>query len=420
LATQEDAIEAIEDGENVCLTGKAGTGKSHVIKQTSNNRTLLAAPTGISALNIGAETAHSLFNIPIGIITDEEKKKHAPKCQEIFGGNDIIERIVLDEVSMVRADGLDWIDLKLREVKQVDLPFGGIQMVVVGDFFQLPPIVSPKEKPHFKKQYLSPWAFNSKVWKQADFQLLNLDKVFRQNNADQIDALNKIREQLDGWEEAVDQINIWGESPNEHNSVILCNFTKDADAVNAEEYRKEQGEERLYRAIKSGKFRKDDVLVDQELYLKLGCRVIVCANSPGSHAHDYRNGMTGTVVEFGEECVYVELDGGDTVPVIVNKWEKFGYSNGVNGLTKGVEGTFSQIPLKLGYAISVHKSQGMTLDNISIDFGDRCFTDAQAYVALSRAKDLRNVHLVRPLRTDDILVASKVKRFIKKASQTLS
>jgi ATP-dependent exoDNAse (exonuclease V) alpha subunit len=407
MATQQEAIDLINSGKNVFLSGSAGVGKSHVINQIINNSTALCAPTGIAALNIGGATCHSLFQLPIGLITEEEKEKIPWKFREVFSNN-FIKRIVIDEISMCRSDYFDLIDTRLKRIKNNDLPFGGLQIITVGDGFQLPPIVSNAEKRYFRRQYKSPYFFDSKVWNQAGFVSAILDKVYRQSDEEQILVLNKIRTKAEGWEQAVGQINDWCSAPSEEEQLTLCNYRKDANVINDYYYDKLKGKEYSYKAVKTGKFNPSDSIVEKEIKLKEGTRVVICANSVEG---GYVNGERGVVLKCDPNSVVVELETGDIVSVENNKWERYGYGRTLKGLTKIVEGTFSQIPLLLGWAQTVHKCQGMTLDNCCVNLGKRSFDYHQSYVALSRVKNLKNMSLTRPIEYSDIQVDKRVVDF---------
>lgn len=403
--SQQVAIDAIQSGKNVFVTGGAGVGKSHVINQVSDDKSVLVAPTGVAALNIGGSTCHSVFGLPFGLVTDKDMTTIKPSLREIFG-KDGATRLILEEISMCRADYLDLIDHKLRMVKGNSEPFGGIQVVCVGDGFQLPPIITNGEMKHFRRKYKSPYWFDSKVWKEGGFTPVLLEKVYRQEDEQQIALLNSIRVKDKNWQVAVQRLNEWCTAPHSEDVLSLCNYNKDADVINKKFYSECTGKERFYKGIKTGKFKAGDCIVEEDLYLKEGCKVVICANGEG-----YVNGQRGTVESFDSEGVVVAIEDGGTVLVEPYKWERVSYSKLMGSLTKVVEGSMTQIPLKLGWAISVHKAQGMTLDGCRVDLGERSFSDHQTYVALSRVRDLKNISLARPVREDDIMVSEKVRRF---------
>lgn len=408
MTDQAVAIALIQEGYNVLLSGGAGVGKSYIIGQINDNHTVLAAPTGIAALNIGGETCHSLFNLPFGLVTDEDRNKNPKKVAELFS-TDYIKRLIIDEISMVRADYLDLIDYRLRRVKMNNKPFGGIQVVVVGDFYQLPPIVARKEARHFKKMYDSPYAFDSKVWQEANFNPVLLQKVYRQSDEQQIALLNAVRMKTKHWKHAVDRLNEWCPQPTGEDELVLCNYKDDADFVNRSFYKRIDGDEVTYRAEITGNFKENDCIVDPKINLKEGVKVVLCANCPNK---TYRNGQRGTVVTCEEKTLLVRLDDDDSIVLVEpHKWERIKYSKLMGSLTKIPDGTFKQLPVRLGWGLTVHKAQGMTLDKCSYNLGRKSFAPHQTYVGLSRIRDLTQMGLTRPIERDDIIVDERVKRF---------
>lgn len=411
MGTQAEAIELVEQGENVFISGSAGVGKSYTIHQINDERTVLGAPTGVSALNIGGDTVHSLFGIPHGIITEEDKEQFSYRTFEIFGSGNV-DRLIIDEGPMLRADALDLVDCRLRVALACDQPFGGIQTIIVGDPYQLPPIVTSQEKRHFRRLYRSPFFFNSYAWQDGEFESIVLDKVYRQEDIEQVEVLNKIRTKAEGWEDAMHTLNSWSSSIEDENRIVLCCYVKDADKINARYFNKLKTERRVYTGKKEGKFRVTDCIVNPEIELKVGARVIICANSGPENPYTYRNGQMGEILEFMDDAVVVALDSGQTVAVSPHQWERIGYvSEKLTGLSKEVEGTFRQIPLRLAYATSIHKAQGLTLDSVEVNLGRRAFAPHQTYVAISRVRNLRNMTLTRPIEADDIAVDSRVAKF---------
>lgn len=407
---QQQAISLIESGANVFMTGGGGVGKSWVIEQINNDRTVLVAPTGVSALNIGGETCHSIFNLPFGLVTDEDRNKNPKKCAELFAG-DYINRLIIDEISMVRADYLDLISHRLQRVKLNNKPFGGLQVVVVGDFYQLPPIVGRREARHFKKLYESAYAFDSHVWEDAQFQPAMLEKVYRQSDEKQIALLNAIRKKTKHWKAAVQRLNEWCPEQEIDGELVLCNYKDDADFINRIFYDKIDSEEKTYTAEITGNFKENDCIVDTKIKLKEGAKVVLCAND---EKKTYRNGQRGVITRLHDEYITVVLDEGeDEVNVLPHKWERIRYSKLMGSLTKVVDGTFKQLPVRLGYGITVHKCQGMTLDKCSYNLGAKSFAPHQTYVGLSRIRDLKQIGLTRRIEEDDIIVDKRVATFYK-------
>ena len=416
--SQESAIQRISEGKNVFVTGAGGVGKSWVIKQINDKFTVLCAPTGIAALNIEGATAHSVFGLPIGLPTHKDKITVSKKVRQLFGPESKVKRIIIDEGPMMRADTLELIDRKLKLARQSSLPFGGIQVVVFGDFYQLEPIVGWGEKEHYYKKYESAYCFSVPVW---NFETIFLEKVYRQSDERQIAMLNSIRK-ADKWcVRALEKI-VAEAKPYElcKDTLHLCSYKDDAEAINKKFYRRVKGEERTFFAIVDGnkKDKWNEVPVPQTLNLKVGCKVLICANDATG---DYVNGDRGTIVGFYNEYVKVQLEStGAEVLVEEFTWEKYQYGSGTGGLTKKAVGTFQQMPLQLGWAVSIHKSQGMTLDNVAIDVGRGCFSAGQFYVALSRVRDLRNLSFVRPVHPNNIIVRQEVHDFYEQCKEEMN
>lgn len=406
---QLGAINAIEGGENVLITGAAGRGKSYIVKHIVDDGTLLCAPTGISALNIGGATCHSTFGIAHGIQTPDDHVKVSPKMRDLFSDN-AVKRIIFDEVFFIRPDILDCIDKRLRLVKGIDEPFGGVQVVLTGDGMQLAPFCTPQEKRHYRRLYKSVWCFDSNVWNEMDLSTILLEKCYRQDAADQVALLDAIRTKGKYWEEAVERLNQWcytGDYDAEQ-TLTLCNYKQDSSDINDRYFEQMSGTIKYYYGKVSGKFNIKEHIVDQVLALKEGARVVVRANHKEGL---YKNGQRGVIVGFDFDGVYVDLEGAGVVKVVEHKWENIGYKRSISGLTKTPEGTFTQIPLSLGWSITCHSAQGLSLDNCAVNLGRKTFAAHQAYVSLSRIRNLKRMVLTRPIRLDDIIVDPKVVKF---------
>lgn len=404
--SQELAIQKIKEGANVFVTGPGGVGKSWVIKQIIDKSTLLCAPTGIAALNIGGSTCHKVFGLPIGLPTQADYKGIPPKVAKVLGSKHL-KRIIIDEVGMVRADYFDLINHRLQQARKNDLPFGGIQMVVVGDFYQLSPIVTDREKGLFFQKYWTAFAFGAASW---HFETVKLDKVYRQEDTTHVAVLNSFRKK--------DKHHLRAFSWMEENSLPydeggedllhLCAYKADAARVNAIHYAALDTKEMEYRGITNNKYWSNDVPVEQIVKLRIGAKVVICANDPEGQ---YTNGQRGIVKSLSSTSVTVEVEEGHLVNVYPFSWETYTYNNTAKGLSKSVEYMYNQIPLLLGYAITTHKSQGMSLDGLSVDVGKGCFAHGQLYVALSRAKDLTKLSLASPIGERDLIVDTAVKEF---------
>lgn len=403
---QQVAIDAIKSGKNVFVTGGGGVGKSWVIQQVSDNRTVVVAPTGIAALNVGGVTCHSFFGLPFGMVEFKDRFSFPSKGRRLLQQGSV-KRIILDEVGMLRADYLDLIDLKMRNVTGVDKPFGGIQVVMVGDFFQLEPIVSDNELEYFMDKYDNPFAFSAECW---DFETVELTEVKRQSDIEQISLLNSVRKDDTQSEKSLTRIQeIAKEYSNCPDTLHLCSYNKDSVEINKHWFHQIEGNVGTYQADIGDKWGSvNSYPVPKTVLVKVGSRVLICANNP---SRGYVNGNRGVVTAFSDKSVEVELTDGRVVEVEHFTWEKVSYSKSGDSVVKDVTSFYHQMPLKMGWAVTVHKSQGMTLDSAAIHVGRGCFSHGQLYVALSRVKDLSNVSFVKPLSIDNLIVREEVKQF---------
>lgn len=334
-------------------------------------------------------------------------------CVEMPKGNIIIRSgrstHVVGNCSMLRADHLDLIDHKLRLIKQNNKPFGGLQMILVGDLWQLPCIIGADEKRIYRRLYDSGFIFDSNVWEEANFKSIVLTEAKRQEDEAQVSLLNAIRTKGKHWKEAVVRLNEWCVAEHDHHTLHLCSYNKDADKINKLHYDENTNPTKLYLADIEGDFNSRDCIVNSSISLKDGLRVILCANCPDK---TYRNGQMGVVTFMGGNYIEVKLDSGERVEVVPNEWESFKYSRGISGVQKKSTGKFKQMPLRQAGAISINKAQGLTLDSICVNLGSRSRT-ALTYVALSRVRDLRNISLARPITEDDIIISARVGKFYK-------
>ena len=396
---QQEAINTVANGRNIFITGSGGVGKSWVIKQLVDHYTVLCAPTGIAALNIGGSTCHSVFGLPISFPVKSDYSKISPTLKQLFSKTSKVKRIIIDEAGMLRADMLDMIDHKLRLVRASTLPFGGLQMVLVGDFFQLEPIVKREEKPLLEALYKSPFAFSAKCW---DFSVVELTEVVRQSDAKQIELLQAIRRKLPTYKEAIKEIQQLAlPYTNCVDTLHLCCYNADADEINQYWYSRIVGNQVVYEGDGDPK----DVPVDKMLSLKVGTKVLICANDTD---RTYVNGDRGVVKEMHNEYIVVTKEDGEDVYVTPFTWEKYKLKSTAKGISKSLVSKFTQLPIRLGWAVSVHKSQGMSLQKAAIHTGRGCFGNGQLYVALSRITDLSNMSFVSPVKDKEVMAAQPV------------
>lgn len=401
-------IEKALAGENLFVTGSGGVGKSVVInelKSRMRSSAVLLAPTGIAALNIEGATLHRTFGLPFSIAHEDDWRPFG-STSELFA-DDTVQTIIIDEISMVRADYFVAIDKKLRVAKGYDLPFGGLQVILVGDFFQLPPVLTRNDIEVYSELFDSIYCFNTDSWDELDPIIVNLDQVMRQEDYTTVRALNALRVG-----KQAPSILQWinrecSETEVSEDAVTLCTTNATASEINAMFYDRNDNPELVFSANITGTFNERPV--DQMLKVKKGCRVVICANN---NMNGYSNGQAGEVIDYvpgGEEpYINVKLDSGSTVKVERHEWETFSYKIVNRKLTKMVIGTFSQFPLKLGYGITIHKSQGMTLDECILDLGNGAFSHGQTYVALSRIRSFDNLLLDCDIEQSDIIVDAEV------------
>lgn len=415
---QQALFELIEHTrEHVFVTGRAGTGKSTLLNHLAWNTEkslVISAPTGVAALNVGGQTIHSLFRLPIGVIADHD----IDQTTELRKLLNSIDTLVIDEVSMVNADLMDAVDRSLRQARQrAGEPFGGVQVVLFGDPYQLAPVPGDsEERAYFADTYRSMWFFDAKVWQEADLRIVELLQVHRQHESDFRYMLNAVRHgQVT--KEIADRLNEVGARPAPTDGTITLATRNDTvNRINAQALGRLPGRVLTAKAEVSGDFGGRNYPADESLELKVGAQVMFLRNDVGQgDGPRWVNGTIGTVTKI-DSTVYVDVDGEvhEVEPAI---WEKFRYtwSPATKKLTKDVVAEFTQFPLRLAWAVTIHKSQGKTYDSAIVDLGTRAFTSGQTYVALSRITTLEGLYLTRPLRPSDIMVDQDVERFMRDA-----
>jgi len=410
-----DRIETTRD--NIFVTGRAGTGKSTLLGYLSwrtSKQLVISAPTGVAALNVGGQTIHSLFRLPIGVIADHDIEQSA----ELKKLLNTIDTLVIDEVSMVNADLLDAIDRSLRQARQrKNEAFGGVQVVLFGDPYQLAPVPGEgDERAYFADKYDSMWFFDAKVWDETDLTIYELSTIHRQHEDEFKRMLNAVRH---GYvtAEIAGRLNEVGARPAPTDGAItLATTNGTVTRINATELARLPGRVLTARAEINGEFGGRAYPADEALELKVGARVMFLRNDVGGEAQRWVNGSVGTVLKI-DTTVWVDIDG-ERHEVRPAVWEKFRYSYSplTKSLRKDVVAEFTQFPLRLAWAVTIHKSQGKTYDRAIVDLGQRSFAPGQTYVALSRISELDGLFMTRPLRPSDIIVDENVVRFMSRTT----
>lgn len=432
---QEAALQTMLSGTNVFLTGEAGTGKSTIVKEfkrrTSKNCVFLA-PTGIAAVNIGGSTIHSFLRFAPGPISEESiesigNKKHRELIRSV-------EVILIDEISMVRSD-LFWdVDYRLRQISQgrnKKLPFGGKQVILAGDFYQLSPVIKSEEEERFiKNNYGGEFAFQTEIWQRGRFQCFCLKTVHRQSLDDLfLSILNHIRHNHLETRDLEDPetrylltvreiLNKYADiqRPLDLTPVCLCTTNREANILNALANEKSDGEGRTFSAVVKGVFSEKDYSTPSKLELKTGMRVMTLINHRiPSGILEFVNGDVGEVLGYvkqaGIEAVKIKLDNGRIVTISPNEWKNYKYvlttdpKTGKEKVTHEEIGSYIQLPLKPAYAITIHKSQGMSVNSAFIKLGNGCFAHGQLYTALSRCRSLKNLRIDRNISAEDIIIS---------------
>ena len=411
-----NAFEQLENTNNsFYITGNAGTGKSTLLyyfKEKTKKKTVLLAPTGIAAVNIGGSTIHSFFRFPLHVINAEDIRKLWGK-ESLFQA---LETLVIDEVSMVRADIMDAVDRSLRLNRHRPLePFGGVQMVLIGDLFQLPPVVGPELEEYFMERYETPFFYSANVFKEIELQKIELKNNFRQDDPAFRALLNKVRTREMEMED-LHKINERYASSlklGRHDlAVMLTSTNARAASINLERLVSLPSKEFIYSAETTDDFDEKSYPTDKVLRLKKGAQVMMIKNDPNKR---WVNGTLGIVEDLAFDAITISFDGVHQT-IEQSTWEKLEYEydreNGV--IEPFVTGSFRQYPIKLAWAMTIHKSQGKTFTKVIIDLGRGAFAHGQAYVALSRCRTFEGIFLKTPFRPSDIIVDQRIKEWQRK------
>ena len=416
----------LHTNRNLFLTGKAGTGKTtllkEILKETDKNY-LVTAPTGVAAINAGGITLHSLLFLPLKTFLPIKYTKHngdiyCDQSQLVkhqkFNREKLdllleLELLIIDEISMVRADVFDAIDYTLRRIRRNPAPFGGVQVLVIGDLFQLSPVVRQNVEQVLMEFYVSPYFFDSRVWQESQMLQIELKKVYRQEEQNFVDILNQIREGTRD-QKIVDELNLnFNADPQYSDIITLTTHNRKADKINTEELAKLESEEKELSAKVSGRFPQSAYPTSDKIILKEGAQVMFIRNHPEEL---YFNGKIGKITKLGDTILTVKTTDGKSIMVDKIDWKNMKYQ--VNPETGKIEqeeiGSFTQFPLRLAWAVTVHKSQGLTFDKVILDL-EGSFASGQMYVALSRCRSLEGLSLSTKVKLENIIVDQRIVRF---------
>ena len=429
--------EVEETKRNFLVTGAAGTGKTTflrcLLKRTRRN-TVVLAPTGLAALNVGGQTIHSFFKLRPQDPIDPKSIVFSPLRAHLYRA---IEILVIDEISMVRSDLLSAIDKVLRLHRASESPFGGCQVVLVGDYFQLPPVVRQELEPILQNLFGGPFFFDAPVFRESAFRCFDLGKVFRQSDSEFIDLLGRARTASLSDEDLVRlnsrHVSLVGRAPKE--AVVLTTKRKASSQINREHLSKLPGDPVTYEAALDGSMRDrhqarlkgadtsnvpdddeaDDFPAPLRLRLKLGARIIMLRNDSRKR---WVNGSIGSVRSLSPDSIGVKLASGFHL-IERETWDQVAFDSRGSQIESRVQGAFRQFPMRLAWALTIHKAQGQSLDCVSLELAGGAFAAGQSYVALSRCTRFDGLYLSSELRRQDVFLDTRVQHFHERVHHTV-
>ena len=411
-AEQEYLFKVMEETrQHLFITGRAGAGKSVLLRhfrENTHKKVVIAAPTGIAALNVRGQTIHSLFRIAPQLHHKGKLAHNSRVCTLLKR----IDTLVIDEISMVRADLLDAVDERLREAKNSDTPFGGVQVIMFGDVYQLPPVVEEGLMPYFEAVHNGYFFFNALVWRETEFKIYELIQVFRQKDPVFKDILNAVRDGTVN-DEQVEQLNArYGVPIPDEGIVTLAPTNALVTTINQQRLDQLPGETHKYQATVTGDMKRSVFPTEEILQFKKGAQIVLLKNDKDGR---WVNGTVGKIEELFDDHIDVRI-GGLVYSLERETWEEIAYTydQDTGKVEAKATSSFTQYPVRLAWALTIHKSQGQSYDSVNLDLTTATFAPGQLYVALSRCTSLEGLYLKMPVKRAHIIVEPKVTAFMLK------